>query len=147
MSADDLESSCLPVCFVVCFVCLHNYSSVKPSESPRKNWTAAISMPLIRPLIRIRRPSPDKQPLIQLYPDSAKELYVFLLMGCDQEEAVPAVFQNIADYLQLKGLIKPGKGFIHYKHMGRCKNGPQAVSYTHLQFDYDKNYEHRQKPL
>lgn len=29
MSADDLESSCLPVCFVVCFVCLHNYSSVK----------------------------------------------------------------------------------------------------------------------
>ena len=70
-------------------------------------------MPLIRPLIRIRRPSPDKQPLIQLYPDSAKELYVFLLMGCDQEEAVPAVFQNIADYLQLKGLIKPGKGFNH----------------------------------
>ena len=69
-------------------------------------------MPLIRPLIRIRRPSPDKQPLIQLYPDSAKELYVFLLMGCDQEEAVPAVFQNIADHLQFKGLIKPSKGFI-----------------------------------
>ena len=51
MSADNLESSCLPVCFVVRFVCLHNYSSVKLFSPFRKNLMPKTSMLLPRDLI------------------------------------------------------------------------------------------------